>query len=373
MALAISLTALGQQNMKRVSTPPASPDIQDDGTVTFRYYNPKAVSVVVEGGCINGGRAQMEEVAPGAFEYVTPAPVSPQMYYYNYVVDGRRVIDDLNPWVIRDVNYLFSVLLVKGGLSDDFVVKDVPHGTVSKVWYHSDKAGFDRRMTVYTPAGYETSKKKYPVVYILHGMGGDEEAWVTQGRACQILDNLIADGRCKPAIAVFTNGNISVDAAPGESARGYDKPNYNLPQTMEGSFEESFPEVVKFIDGRYRTIAKQSSRAICGLSMGGYHTLYISANNPKMFGYVGLFSAAITPRSDSPVYQDIDAKLVAQFAAKPYYFIGIGKDDFLYQDNVSHRQRLDTAGHPYEYMETSGDHNWINWKIYLHHFLQKLF
>jgi enterochelin esterase-like enzyme len=194
---------------------------------------------------------------------------------------------------VRDIANVSNYFLVGGGKADLYKVNKVAHGTVSKVWYEDAKAGLTRRMTVYTPAGYETSKQKYPVLYLLHGIGGDEEAWMDLGRASQILDNLIAQGKAKPMIVVMTNGNISQEAAPGQTSDNLIVPTLGLPKTMEGSFEASFPEVVKFMDSRYRTIAGAQGRAIAGLSMGGFHSFYISINYPKTFGYVGLFSAAI--------------------------------------------------------------------------------
>ena len=251
---------------------------------------------------------------------------------------------------------------------------------MSKVWYPSATAGFDRRLTVYTPAGYENNPKaKYPVLYVLHGIGGDEDAWVTQGRATQILDNLIARGEAKPMIVVFTNGNISQEAAPLENSTGYDRPTMSLPQTMEGTFETAFPEIVKFIDSRYRTIAKKQGRAICGLSMGGFHTLYITLNNPDMFNYSGMFSAAIGTGSEQQaahkeIYENIDGKLATYFAKKPaLLWIGIGKTDFLIQANNDFRAKLDAAGYPYKYMETDGGHIWRNWRIYLSEFVPLIF
>ena len=240
------------------------------------------------------GVAELKEGQNGIWEYTTDFKVAPEMYTYTFNVDGNNVIDNNNMWVNRDIASLTSAFIVPGGRADLYTIQDVPHGTVSKVWYHSKTAGFDRRLSIYTPAGYEqNAKQKYPVLYILHGIGGDENAWIEQGRAVQILDNLIAEGKAKPMIAVFTNGNISQEAAPGENSTGYIHPTTQLPQTMEGTFETSFPEIVKFIDSNYRTIAKKQSRAICGLSMGGFHTLYISLNYPEMFNYSGMFSAAI--------------------------------------------------------------------------------
>ena len=147
---------------------------------------------------------------------------------------------------------------------------------LSGVWYHSVALDLDRRLTVYTPAGYETSGKRYPVFYLLHGMGGDENAWSELGRTAQIMDNLIAQGKAKPMIVVMTNGNDALEAAPGESSLGFTAPSMNLPKTMEGSFETAFPEVVKFIDKTYRTQANKKGRAIAGLSMGGFHSMHIS-------------------------------------------------------------------------------------------------
>ena len=372
-----------------------SPVINADGTVTFRYQAPKAVKVEVTGDFLptekmevefNGqkmtydapGVGVLKEGRGGVWEYTTPFKVEPELYNYTFRVDGNTVIDPNNMWVNRDVASLTSVLLVAepGARSDLYAIHKVPHGTVSKVWYHSDKQGFDRRLTVYTPAGYETSKTKYPVLYVLHGIGGDEDAWVTQGRATQILDNLIARGEAKPMIVVFTNGNISEEAAPLENSTGYTRPTMSLPQTMEGTFETAFPEIVKFIDSRYRTIAKKQSRAICGLSMGGFHTLNISLNYPDMFNYSGMFSAAIgvTDPSISPMYQDFDGKLATYFAKKPaLLWIGIGKTDFLIQSNNEFRAKLDAAGYPYKYMETDGGHIWRNWRIYLSEFVPLIF
>ena len=365
-----------------------SPVINPDGTVTFRYVAPKAVRVTLSGDFLpvqhlefemNGqkmaydapGVAELREIN-GVWEYTTPFAVEPEMYTYTYSVDGTQVIDPNNVFVNRDIASLSSVLLVpqEGARSDLYAVHHVPHGTVSKVWYPSATAGFDRRMTVYTPAGYEDNPKaKYPVLYVLHGIGGDEDAWVTQGRATQILDNLIARGEAKPMIVVFTNGNISQEAAPLENSTDYTRPTMDLPQTMEGTFETAFPEVVKFIDSHYRTIAKKQSRAICGLSMGGFHTLYITLNNPDMFNYSGMFSAAIGTGSEQTaahkeIYADVDGKLATYFSRKPaMLWIGIGRTDFLIQSNNEFRAKLDAAGYPYKYMETDGGHIWKNWRI----------
>ena len=393
-ALAVGFTAQAQQALYGGPSV-ESPVINENGTVTFRFQAPKAVKVEVTGDFLptqkievefNGnkmtydapGVGELKEGRGGVWEYTTPFVVAPDMYNYTFRVDGVSQIDPHNMWVNRDVASLTSVLLVPaaGERSDLYAIHDVPHGTVSKVWYHSATAGFDRRLTVYTPAGYETSKAKYPVLYVLHGIGGDEDAWVTQGRATQILDNLIARGEAKPMIVVFTNGNISCEAAPLENAQGYVNPTMSLPQTMEGTFEKSFPEIVKFIDTRYRTIAKKQSRAVCGLSMGGFHTLNLSINYPDMFNYSGMFSAAIgvSDPSVSPMYQDFDGKLAKYFAKKPaLLWIGCGNTDFLFNANKEFMSKLDKNGFKYTFMETEGGHIWKNWRIYLTEFVPLIF
>ncbi len=358
------------------NAPVVSPEIHEDNTVTFRLRAPKAVKVQVMGDCIIKGVADLVENKEGVWEYTTPEPLKPELYGYTFLVDGLKINDPSNVHMIRDVATITNVFIIGGERADLYKVNDVPHGTVSKVWYDSPTAGFDRRLTVYTPAGYETSGKRYPVFYLLHGMGGDENAWSELGRATQILDNLIAQGKAEPMIVVMTNGNIALEAAPGESSLGYVPPTFQLPKTMEGTFETHFPEVVKFIDKHYRTKANKKSRAIAGLSMGGYHSLHISKQYPDMFNYVGLFSAAIMPgkNATSPVYEDMEGKLAVLFAKKPaLYWIAIGKTDFLYKANEEYRKLLDEKGYPYEYFENEDGHIWRNWRIYLTEFVPRLF
>lgn len=369
------ISTIAQQSLGRNSRV-QSPEINNDQTVTFRLRAPKAVKVQVTGDFTPKGRVDMVENREGIWEYTTPEPLSPELYCYNFIVDGLKINDPSNVFRIRDVSSVFDVFIIGGERANLYKVNNTPHGTVSKVWYHSPSLGIDRRMTVYTPAGYESSSKRYPVFYLLHGMGGDENAWSELGRATQILDNLIAQGKAEPMIVVMTNGNAAQEAAPGESSLGYTQPSLMQAKTMEGSFEQHFPEVVKFIDKNYRTKANKKNRAIAGLSMGGFHSLHISKHYPDMFDYVGLFSAAIYPgrNAASPVYQDMDGKLKAQFAKKPsLYWIGIGKTDFLYRDNERFRKQLDSAHHPYEYFENEDGHIWKNWRIYLTEFAPKLF
>lgn len=383
-----AVSAAAQQALWGIPTI-ISPEVRGDKTVTFRLNAPAAGRVQVTGdflptekiktpfGEFDGpGYADLKKNGKGVWEFTTTAPLDPELYSYTFVVDSLKMTDPSNVYQIRDVGSVTNVFIIPGGRGDLYSVNDVPHGTVSKVWYKSPSLGMDRRLTVYTPAGYEDGKDRYPVLYLLHGMGGDENAWSELGRAAQILDNLIAQGKAQPMIVVMPNGNASQQAAPGETSEGLKAPTTQLPKTMDGSFEASFPEIVNFIDSNYRTIPQKASRAIADLSMGGFHSLHISKEYPDMFDYVGLFSAAILPNQSvqSPIYADFDAKLKRQFDRKPaLYWIAIGDKDFLYDANSQFRKTLDAKGYPYEYLETGDGHIWKNWRIYLSEFAPKLF
>ncbi len=350
-----------------------SPRVNSDNTVTFSIKAPDAqrVSVQLDYGVL----WPLERDTAGVWTFTTGA-LEPDLYLYNYVVDGVKTLDPENVYTMRDVATVKSMFFVNGGHPLVYEAQDVPHGNVSAVWYDSPRVGQKRRMMVYTPAGYDQGKQRYPVLYLLHGSGGDETAWLHQGQAAQVLDNLIASGQAVPMIVVMPNGNVDEQAAPGADQRGLVTPTFAHKQWMEGSFESSFVDIMEYVDRHYRTDKRQSRRAIAGLSMGGYHSLYISANQPKDFGYVGLFSAAIRPMKgvESPIYDNLEQKLAVQFGQDlKLYWMAIGKDDFLYEPNRLYRELLDRGGHRYTYVESTGGHEWRNWRRYLAQFVPLLF
>ena len=304
-------------------------------------------------------------------------------YTYNVYIDGIRVCDPNNVYHIRDVASLYNYFIIGGGTGDLFEVQDVPHGDISKVWYPSRRAGMSQhRMSVYTPAGYNPSDKrtKYPVLYLIHGIGGDENAWVEGGRLPQVLDNLIASGKAAKMIVVVTNSNMSQQAAPGEYLESRHRPQLMVPGNMDGQFEESFLDIVEFVESRYHVYKDKSHRALAGLSMGGFHTVYISANYPDLFDYVCPLSAALNDHSDtqaardSYIYKDLDAKLVKQFQHAPkLYWMACGNADSLFGDNLAFCRKLDGLGARYTFVETEGGHTWQNWRNYLTQFVPLLF
>ena len=357
-----------------------SPEVNADNTVTFRFQAPDAKEVKLSGDWIPGqgwmpGMVTMIKDDKGIWSYTTEVLPS-ELYSYFFMVDGIHCTDPNNMYLIRDVASVTSVFIVGNGQADLYKVNKVPHGTVARRWYNSPGNGITRRITVYTPAGYENGKDKYPVLYLLHGMGGDEEAWIALGRVSQILDNLIAQGKAKPMIVVMPNGNVVQSAAPGESELGFYKPSMQLPHTMDGKMEETFPDIISFVESNYRVLNQKAGRAIAGLSMGGYHSLHISRYFPNTFDYIGLFSPAIMPNENvsSKVYDNFDSTLAQQMKnGYKLYWIGIGKADFLYKTVQDYRAKLDNMKMQYTYRESEGGHTWRNWRVYLTEFVPQLF
>jgi enterochelin esterase-like enzyme len=370
----------GQENIRSGAKEQVlSPEVHPDNSVTFRLVAPDATRVFLKGNWTTESSfpdGKIPMVKSNSIWSYTASGLPSDLFLYNVEIDGVLVNDPLNVYQIRDVNRTFNYFITNGERADLYKVQEVPHGTVAKRWYDSPTLGMTRRMTVYTPPGYEEGKEKYPVLYLLHGMGGDEEAWPTLGRAAQILDNMIARGQVKPMIVAMPNGHVSNTAAPGESSKGLYPIAFATPDVGTGKMEESFIDVVRFIEENYRVQAKKSSRAIAGLSMGGSHTLFTSAFLPDYFDYIGLFSAAfrMNDKAQSPVFSDFDHRLTKQKEnGYRLYWIGMGKDDFLYETGQQFRKKLEEHGMMYHYHESEGGHTWSNWRTYLTLFLPKLF
>ena len=310
-------------------------------------------------------------MAYGVWEYTSPVLRS-ELYNYNFIVDGVRICDPSNVFICRDVASSFNIFIIGGDRGDIYSVNDVPHGSVTKTWYDSPTLQTKRRITVYTPAGYEKSSQEYPVLYLLHGAGGDEEAWMTLGRTSQILDNLIAQGKAKPMLVVMTNGNAWQTAAVGEAAGGMVQPSMrgNANVRPAASFEQSFGDVIKFVESNYRVIKKKEGRAIAGLSMGGGHSYNISRTYPNTFDYVGLFSAAAGNLDNEEVQTSLKVQRDNGFKL---YWIACGNTDFLYQRNLDMMKYMDSIKFPYTYRESGEGHIWRNWRIYLSEFAPMLF
>ena len=371
LILTLVVLTLGAQGQFAPSV--SSPDITKDGTVTFRVKAPSAdtVRLIIDSRLDTLMKRQGNETWS-----ITLRGLEPDLYMYYFLVDGMKVLDNENAHTLRDVKSVMNTFVLDPKGDCPMANHDVSHGEVRAVWYDSPTLGTTRRMMIYLPPGYELSRQKYPVFYLLHGSGGDETVWLEQGRTAQILDNLIAEGKAEPMIVVMPNGNIDEQAASNMSALGNVQPTFAHKHWMDGAFEESFKDIMNWVDNNYRTRPAKRYRAIAGLSMGGYHSLYISANQPEDFAYVGLFSPAINrmDQGKSKIYDDLEVKLITQFKQRPkLYWMGIGEKDFLYKDNAEFRKMLDKNRLRYTYHESGAGHEWANWRDYLVIFTQQLF
>lgn len=388
-----------------------SPEVQSDKKVTFRLYAPKATAVILDGTWPEGSSTAMTKDEQGVWS-VTVGPLGDELWGYSFVVDDVKVMDPGNAEYQRDGQRYDSLLMISGPASEAWEFKpQVAHGTVAAVWYPSEVLKQSaRRMYVYTPPGYEAGSEKYPVMYLLHGAGGDEDAWTTMGRANIILDNLIAAGKAKPMIVVMTNGNaaqtvsqgyaygptpprnaVTAPPPPNEAAaRGGARRGgaAAAPSTQEarggaragrggapgsGAYEGSFPQslvkdVVPFIEKNYRVIAEKDSRAIVGLSMGGGHTITATNNNPGVFGWIGVFSMGAA--ADEQMLQSL-AKL--KESGVKHYYIGVGDTDFLYDRTLAFSQTVKQSGLPTSYHEAVGGHYWFIWRKFLSEYSPMLF
>jgi enterochelin esterase-like enzyme len=371
-----------------ISQPPptrSSQKILEDKRVEFRLYAPEAHDVKITGewmpgygsisfenGVMKRGPIVSEPLVKNdsGFWAITLAPIKPNSYGYSYIIDGVMVTDPGNVIVKRDGATLLSVLFIPGKESDYIDVKEIPHGSLNRVWYNSPALGMYRRMLVYTPPGYETSTEKYPVLYLLHGGSIDEEGWTTMGKAHLIMDNLIAQGKAKPMIIVMPNGYANQTAATGE---GPVIKNMSAPGMAfsYGAFEKSLVnDIIPFIESAYRVYANKDNRAITGLSMGGMHSFNTTLNNPDLFSYIGIFSAGV--RTPTP---EIEKQLEKLKASNPkLYWVGCGVTDVLaYSGTKNLVELLKKHNFTYVYRESEGAHTWFTWRVYLAEFTPLLF
>jgi enterochelin esterase-like enzyme len=379
-----------QPNPVAASTRLKSPEVLPDGRVTFRLEAPKAAEVTLNGSWIGATNLPMTKDDHGIWS-TTIGPLSAQMYGYWFVVDGVRALDPSNSETERDGSRFNSMLMVSGSASAMWDFKDVPHGTVEEVWYPSPTLKMDqRRMYVYLPPDYLKDKtKKYPVLYLLHGGGGDEDAWTTMGRASVIMDNVIASGKAVPMIVVMPNGNATQSVsqgygygptpsltqvtAPAPNPAPAD-PNAPRPQRPPAPYPGSYPEslvkdVIPFVEKTYRVYTDKSHRAIAGLSMGAAQTVVTTNNNPKLFDYIGVFSGG--GRVGDP---EFEAQLDAIKADKvKLYWTAAGDIDMARAGTVALYNDLKAKGFPTSYKEIPGRHYWFLWRDFLADYSTQIF
>ena len=379
LILASNLATATLAQPPQLQRPPQfeSLEVSTERKLTFRLLAPKATEVRLSAGDVPGVSFQGAPMAKndkGIWE-VTVGPIPAGAYRYNFSVDGMTVLDPKNPATSESVGNSWSLVVVPGAEGMD--TKNVPHGAVARVTYHSTALGKARRMHVYTPPGYEKGNANYPVFYLLHGAGDCDDSWTSVGRAGFILDNLIASGKSKPMIVVMPAGHTRPFTFTG-----------GLPSQDE--FVSDFnKDIQPYIEKTYRVKTDCASRAIAGLSMGGFQTLAVAIPRLADFGYIGVYSSGLfgivpigapgqsAPPAGTPFPWEEQNKAVLNNAAlkkdlKLVWF-GIGKEDFLYATSNATVALFKKHGFTVTNHETGGGHTWLNWRDYLIEFAPKLF
>jgi enterochelin esterase-like enzyme len=348
-----------------------SPEVRPDGGVTFRLLAPKAQAVAVKG-LRHLPPQPMTKDADGVWS-VTVGPFTPDLYSYTFDVDGATFTDPINrrvkEWLAEE-----SMFEVPGSPPLPLALQAIPHGVVHRHVFTSKTRGAEMAVQVYTPPGFDAkARQSYPVLFLLHGFGDEENAWATVGRANFIADSLIAQGKIKPLIIVMTNGH----PVPIPLGRSDD---YG-PRNGAAMERELLTEMIPFIEANYPARREPASRAIVGLSMGGGQSLDIGLGHPDIFAWVGGFSSG-APNGD------LDKRFAALLAAEAsalgaaeakksgaprLIWIGVGQDDFLLKQNQEFHAWLEGKQVPHEWHVTDGAHEWPVWRSYLEEFLQKIF
>lgn len=254
-----------------------SPEVGADRRVTFRMRAPDAKQVAASFG---GNTLPMQRDDQGVWS-VTTEPLEPNFYTYSLVVDGTSVNDPMNRQVQTSWNGPTSMFVVPG--ADPWFPKPgVARGAVARHRFASSIANDEREFFVYTPPGYDPRRsRRYPLLFLLHGLGDDAERWLNGGAAPVILDNLIAEGKAVPMVVVTTLGY-------GTSAG----PNAPSADIVTGYERILMTEVLPLVEKSYHVSANREERGIAGLSMGGAESIYTAFRNVDRFAWVGSFSGA---------------------------------------------------------------------------------
>jgi enterochelin esterase-like enzyme len=347
--------------------PIISPEVQSDNRVIFRFRAPNAQKVDLQ----MEGRTEhipMQKDDAGLWS-VTTDPLEPDYYGYSFVADGVALMDPHNPLIKPNLLNPQSMVHVPGPYSLSWEINDVPHGVVHQHFFKSGVVGDQRDYYVYTPPDYNPSaKKKYPVLYLLHGYSDDASGWTAVGRANVILDNLMSQQKAKPMIVVMTLGY----GAPEMLTRGVGAFSHEQlrQQNLEKYRQSLLTEVIPRIEREYDVSKDRNSRAIAGLSMGGSESLFVGLTTADRFGWIGAFSTGGLNENFDQQFTEMKPQDVARLNL---LWIACGTDDHLIDVNRRLRQWLTTKAVKHTDIETPGAHTWMVWRRNLTAFAPLLF
>jgi enterochelin esterase-like enzyme len=342
----------------------ASPEVHPDRSVTFRLQAPQASSVVVQGE-FTSEAVPLQKDEKGLWS-TTVGPLAPEIYNYNFVIDGVRTIDVNNPQVKTGStpSTIQSVLVIPADQAAFYDGQNVPHGKIEERWYQSKSLNSLRRLRVYTPPGYDRdTAKHYPVLYLLHGANADESAWTLLGHVNLILDNILAAGSAKPFLVVMPFGYARTPVAGERTAA-----------TNSADFaNDLLHDVIPFVESNYRADRDREHRAIAGLSMGGGQSLTIGLTHLDLFSYVVGMSAAVRPADAEKTFAGLVAKPDESNRRLRLLWTGCGTEDSLFKPNREFSEFLTKHGIEHKFFESGGAHTWMVWRRYLREIAPLLF
>jgi enterochelin esterase-like enzyme len=387
------------QNQDSLNSKPAStnivgaeyPRIDAQRKAYFRLRAPQAQSIVV-----SLGNVALTKGEDGFWTGVTQ-PLDPGFHYYTLKIDGIDVADP-NSETFFGASKLMSGIEVPEEGIDFYDIKNVPHGEVRSFWYMAKSTGEYRHAYVYTPPGYDQSPtKRYPVLYLQHGMGEDRRAWANQGRTNFILDNLIAEGKAKPMIVVMEDGGIAAgmgggrrrppagqgtpqgagqnlgQAAGQRPTGGPGQGPGGMPSFWDGFGSIIIKDLIPTIDTNYRTLTDRDHRAMAGLSLGGTQTYQITQANLDKFANIGIFSAPFGFPGIETGYNGLLKKPDEFNKQVKVFYISMGSKEGERTGRSIHEE-LDKAGIKNVYFEAPGTaHEFQTWRKSLNGFAQLLF
>lgn len=327
---------------------PVSPEITPEG-VTFRFPGEYVTEVWLDASCLDAPLLMGKH--DGIWE-ATVTGVQPDLYTYTFIADGVRTHDPSNPVVARDGGDRFSMFEIEGERTRNYR-ECSRHGSIDCVWYDSNIFGGKRRMTVYTPYGYgSNTTQRYPVLYLLPGETGDDESWLSMGKAAEVLDNLIREGRAVPMIVVMP-----------------DAPDFR-DKSASASFETSLVrEIIPFVESRYRAVAKKSERGISGPSYAGTFVLDVVRHHTDMFDFVCPLSFVV----ENPESLKSDFLRIKNSKVK-LFWMGCGNADVISQECCGTVHDMLNEIHLFHtYYKNIGGHDWASWRLYLNNFLPMIF